>query len=125
MPEYKFAKSHEWIAKFDDTYRMGISDFAQSQLGDITFVEFPNLGAKFAMGDSISSIESVKAVSEYYAPLDIEVVAVNNALENQPELVNIDPMGKGYILEVVLLDESQLEHLMDSSTYEALDKEGH
>src|SRR3990170_7457234 len=112
MPEFRFSKTHEWIAKFDDNYRIGISDYAQSQLGDITFVEFPGVGAKFSKGDSIATIESVKAVGEYYAPVGIEVIGVNRVVEDQPELLNSDPSGKGYILEVALLDESQLAELM-------------
>ena len=125
MPEFRFSKTHEWIAKFDDKYRIGISDYAQSQLGDITFVEFPGVGAKFSKGDSIATIESVKAVGEYYAPVGIEVIGVNRVVEDQPELLNSDPSGKGYILEVAVLDESQLTELMDSTAYETWDKDGH
>lgn len=125
MPDYRFSKSHEWIADFGGVFRMGITDFAQSQLGDITFVEIPDMGATFSKGEMVASIESVKAVSEYFAPIDIKVVGFNKELEDQPELVNSDPAGKGFFLEVEIIDPAQLTSLMDQATYDAWDKEGH
>ncbi|MCD6119192.1 glycine cleavage system protein GcvH [bacterium] len=122
MPEYHFSKTHEWIAKIGDNYRMGISDFAQSQLGDITFIELPDPGTHFEARDSVGTIESVKAVSEFFAPLSLKVLNVNDVLEDQPELINEDPLGEGYLLEIEILKPNQLDELMDAVAYEELDK---
>lgn len=125
MPGFRFTESHEWIAEFEDGWRVGISDFAQAQLGDITFVEFPAEGASFKKGEMLGAIESVKAASEYYAPLDLTVVKANTVIENSPELVNNDPFGKGFMLLVKMEDESQLAALMDEAAYNAWEKPDH
>lgn len=122
MPEYRFTQSHEWIAEFDGKYRLGISDFAQSELGDITFVEYPDEGSDVFAGDSLGAIESVKAVSEYFAPVDLKVIKGNPNLEDRPELVNQDPLGEGWLLEIEISDVSKLDELMDAAAYEAFDK---
>ena len=122
MPEYRFAQSHEWIAEFDGKYRLGISDFAQSELGDITFVEFPDEGVKLAASESLGAIESVKAVIEYFAPVELTVVRGNPDLDERPELVNQDPLGDGWLLEVEVSNPSQLDDLMDAAAYDAMDK---
>ncbi|MEP0813532.1 MAG: glycine cleavage system protein GcvH [bacterium] len=122
MSEIWFTKTHEWIAKSGAGWKMGITDYAQSQLGDITFVEVPDAGTHYSAGETIGSIESVKAVSEYYAPVDIDVISGNEALEDSPELVNEDPLGRGYLLEVKVLDPSQLSSLMDEATYNEWEK---
>lgn len=122
MPEYRFTQSHEWIAEFDGKYRLGISEFAQSELGDITFVEFPDEGAELGAGESLGAIESVKAVSEYFAPVALKVVRGNPNLEDRPELVNQDPLGDGWLLEIEIANPSSLDELMDATAYEAFDK---
>ncbi len=122
MPEYRFTQSHEWIAEFDGRYRLGISEFAQSELGDITFVEFPDEGSELAAGESLGAIESVKAVSEYFAPVALKVVRGNPNLEDRPELVNQDPLGDGWLLEIEIANPASLDELMDATAYEALDK---
>lgn len=114
--ELKYTRDHEWI-RGTETVRMGITDFAQDQLGDIVFVELPEVGTQFEAQDVFATVESVKAVSEVYTPVSGEVVAVNEALEENPELVNKDPYGEGWIVEIKTSDSSQLEGLMDSTAY--------
>jgi glycine cleavage system H protein len=117
LPEdLKYTQDHEWL-RGTETVRIGISDFAQDQLGDIVFVELPETGSQFKAGDVFATVESVKAVSEVYTPVSGEVVAVNEALEENPELVNQDPYGQGWIADLKISDSSQLEDLMDSSAY--------
>lgn len=114
--ELKYTQNHEW-ARGTETVRIGITDFAQDQLGDIVFVELPEVGTQFEAGDVFSTVESVKAVSEVYTPVSGEVVTVNEALEENPELVNQDPNGQGWIVEIKSSDRSELEGLMDRSAY--------
>ncbi len=114
--ELKYTQDHEWI-RGTETVRIGISDFAQDQLGDIVFVELPEVGTQFEAQDVFATVESVKAVSEVYTPVSGEVVAVNEALEENPELVNKDPYGEGWIVDIKISDSSQLEGLMDSKAY--------
>jgi len=114
---YRYAEDHEWAAKEDGAVRVGITDYAQDQLGDIVFVETPEVGDSFAKGDEIGSLESVKAVSELFIPIGGEVTAVNEELEDAPELINSDPFGKGWILEVTPEDPAELDALMDSAAY--------
>ncbi len=123
MATYWFQKTHEYIAEIDGEYRVGISEFAAQELGDITFVELPEVGATFTRGDSFGTVESVKAVSDVYAPADLEVTAVNEELADEPEKVNADPQGDGWFIKAKLSDASQLDDLMSKADYDAMNKE--
>ena len=113
-----YLASHEW-ATTDEPIRIGISDFAQDELGDVVFVELPDEGDTISHDEPFGVVESIKAVSDLYAPISGEVVAVNETLHDQPELVNEDPYGDGWLLEVEPSDESEFEELMDAEEYEA------
>ena len=115
--DVKYAEDHEWLKVDGDTARIGISDYAQDQLGDIVFVELPEVGDSFAKGDEFGTLESVKAVSELYMPVGGEVTAVNAALEDAPELVNNDPYGDGWMIVIKIADPSEAEALMDQGAY--------
>jgi len=118
LPEdLKYTKDHEWAQKTDGNVKMGIDDYAQDQLGEIVFVEMPEVGDKLAQGDELGSVESVKAVAEVYSPVSGEVTAVNDALEDSPELVNESCYGEGWIVEIKPDDPSQLDNLMDKKAY--------
>ena len=119
MTERKFTDEHEWIAVEGDICAVGISDYAQKQLGDIVFVELPEIGRALAQGDEAAVIESVKAASELYAPVDGEVVAVNTRLGEEPGLVNADPDGEGWFIRIRVADKNQLDGLMDADAYRA------
>lgn len=112
-----YLESHEWIDLEDGTGRIGITDFAQDELGDIVFVELPVEGETINQGDAFGVIESIKAVSDLYAPVSGEVTSVNPSLENEPELVNDDPYGDGWMIEVSLTDESETDSLLSPSDY--------
>ncbi|MGV3511740.1 MAG: glycine cleavage system protein GcvH [Novosphingobium sp.] len=114
-----FTKDHEWIAVEGDEATVGITDYAQSQLGDITFVELPGEGSEAVKGDSASVVDSVKAASDVYAPVSGRVTVANAALEDQPELVNSDPEGDGWLWKMTLSDAAELEGLMDEAAYQA------
>jgi glycine cleavage system H protein len=114
-----FTKGHEWIAVEGSEATVGISDYAQSQLGDITFVEVPGAGSEVSMGDSASVVDSVKAASDVYAPVSGKVTVANAALEDQPELVNTDPEGEGWLWKMTLSDPAELDGLMDEASYQA------
>jgi glycine cleavage system H protein len=122
VAEIRYNKTHEYIKKENGTCYLGISEHAQHELGDITFVELPAVGAEFAAGDVCSTVESVKAVAEVYAPIDLKVTGVNDKLEDTPELINQDAQGEGYILTVELADPGKYESLMDQAAYDAMDK---
>ncbi len=112
----KFAKDHEWIAAAKP-YRVGISDFAQDQLGDLTFVELPEVGKKLEQGEEFGSLESIKSVSSLYSPVAGVVVAVNAALQDDPGLVNSDPYGEGWLIELDPAAAAELDALMDPDAY--------
>lgn len=114
-----FTKDHEWIAVEGDKATVGITDYAQSQLGDITFVELPGEGSEVGKGDSASVVDSVKAASDVYAPVSGKVMVANGALEDQPELVNSDPEGEGWLWKMTLSDAAELDGLMDEASYQA------
>ncbi|AXU19598.1 glycine cleavage system protein H [Novosphingobium sp. THN1] len=114
-----FTKDHEWIAVEGAEATVGITDYAQSQLGDITFVELPGEGSEVAKGYSASVVDSVKAASDVYAPVSGKVTVANAALEDQPELVNSDPEGEGWLWKMTLSDTAELEGLMDEAAYQA------
>jgi glycine cleavage system H protein len=112
-----FTTDHEWIEVEGDSAMVGITDYAQGQLGDITYVELPAEGASVSKGDSASVVDSVKAASDVYAPVSGTVTAANSALEGEPELVNTDPEGAGWLWRMTLSDAGELGALMDESTY--------
>lgn len=120
----KYSKEHEWLK--DDgagKFRVGITDYAQGELGDVVFIDLPEIGRAVKQGESFASVESVKAVSDVYAPVDGTIVAVNGALSSSPELVNTDPHDKGWMIVLQSSDSSQLSTMMDSGAYEAFLKE--
>ena len=118
LPEdVRYTKDHEWVKPAGETARVGISDYAQDQLGDIVFVELPGVGDTFEKEDEFGTLESVKAVSELYMPVGGEVTAINEALEDAPELVNNDPYGEGWMIEIKVSDPSETEALMDKDAY--------
>ncbi|MBN1899582.1 MAG: glycine cleavage system protein GcvH [Spirochaetes bacterium] len=112
-----YTPSHEWLKKENGSGIVGITDYAQNQLGDIVFIEMPEVGKTYAKGESFGSIESVKAVSDLYAPVDFEVVQVNDTLSSSPELVNKDPYGQGWMLKIKIKDDSQVNQLLKSEDY--------
>jgi glycine cleavage system H protein len=118
MPRY-FTEEHEWLDVDGDIATVGITDFAQGQLGDIVFVEVPDTGAELTKGGDAAVVESVKAASDVYAPADGIVTAGNAQLEEDPALVNSDPEGEGWFFRMTLADKSQLDGLMNASAYKA------
>ena len=118
---YKYTKDHEWIEISGDRGKVGITDFAQAQLGDVVYMELPEVGATVKAGQSFGTIESVKAVSELYAPVTGEVVEVNAALKQKPEGVNTDPHGS-WMIVVKMTNASETSGLLDATSYEALTK---
>ena len=114
--ELKYTKDHEWLRLIEGTGQVGITDYAQEQLGDVVYVELPEVGRVLAQGDQFGSVESVKAVSDLYCPVSGEVVEVNSALETQPELVNKDPHGN-WMIVVRLTSPDELESLIDADAY--------
>jgi len=117
--DYKYTKEHEWIKREGDRARVGITDHAQKQLGDVVYVELPKVGASFGASEIFGTIESVKAVSELFSPVSCEVLEVNAELDGKPELVNEDPHGKAWMLVVKLRTPAELDGLMTASEYEA------
>jgi glycine cleavage system H protein len=114
----RYAKSHEYVHVEGDIGTVGITDYAQKELGDVVFVELPQVGTQLEQGDELGSIESVKAVSELFAPASGEVVEVNEALTEKPELVNTDPYGDGWMVRVKLSTPEEVDELMDAEEYE-------
>ncbi|HKX78181.1 MAG TPA: glycine cleavage system protein GcvH [Novosphingobium sp.] len=114
-----FTKDHEWIEVDGDTGTVGISDYAQGQLGDITFVEVPEGGRGVSKGESVCVVDSVKAASDVYTPVSGTVAEANGALADQPELVNSDAEGEGWLFRVTISDSAELAELMDRSAYDA------
>ena len=113
----RYAESHEWVKATGETAKLGITDYAQDQLGDIVFVELPDVGESFEKGAEFGTVESVKAVSELYMPVSGEIVAINDALEDAPELVNNTPFSDGWMIEFKLDNSSVLDALMDKDAY--------
>ena len=114
----KYAKSHEYVHVEGDIGTIGITDYAQKELGDVVFVELPQAGSQLEAADELGSIESVKAVSELFSPVSGEVVEVNEALTEKPELVNTDPYGDGWMIKVRLSDPTEVDELMNAEEYE-------
>lgn len=117
MPRY-FTQDHEWIDVDGDTGTVGITDYAQGQLGDITFVELPEAGAGVKKGDAPCVVDSVKAASDVYAPVSGTVTEANGALDSEPELVNTDAEGSGWLFRLTLSDQGELDGLMDRAAYD-------
>ncbi len=113
----KYSKEHEWAKKEGDTVKIGITDYAQDQLGDIVFVELPEVDSEFAKGDEFGTLESTKAVSELYMPIGGKIVAINEALEDDSELVNKDSYGDGWMIEVAPSDPAEVDAMMDKDAY--------
>ena len=115
--ELRYLESHEWTTTDGETVRVGISDFAQDELGDVVFVELPAVGDEINAEEAFGVVESIKAVSDLYAPISGEVTAVNEDLFDQPELVNDDPFGDGWMLEVDPSDETETDELLSAAEY--------
>jgi glycine cleavage system H protein len=114
-----FTETHEWLSVEGDVAALGLTDYAQGELGDIVFVELPEAGRNLAEGDVLTTVESVKSVSELYAPIEGEIVEGNTALEDDPSLVNSDPYGKGWIAKLKLAEGTDLSQFMTAEQYEA------
>lgn len=123
MSDIRFTKDHEWVLLDGDTATIGITDYAQEQLGDVVFVELPEVGKSIDQGDEAAVVESVKAASEVYAPISGEVVEVNEDLEAEPAKVNADAMGEGWFVKLKIADAGDLESLMDEDAYAKYVKE--
>jgi glycine cleavage system H protein len=119
--ELKYASTHEWVRnEGDGIYTVGITEHAQDLLGDMVFVELPEIGANVAAGDDVAVAESVKAASDIYAPIAGEIVAINDELEDAPETVNSDPYGDGWLFKIKADDVSELDALLDAAGYQAV-----
>lgn len=119
MSGERFTKDHEFLRIEDELAVVGVTDYAQSQLGDIVFIELPEPGATLSKGSQLATIESVKAASEVYSPISGEVVETNDALDDEPAAVNEDPLGKGWLVKLRIADAAELDGLMDESAYRA------
>ena len=119
----KYSEEHEWITVKNNIGTVGITDFAQQQLGDVVFVEMPEVGTKLNKGDEAGIVESVKAANEIYSPTSGEVIEINGTLEDVPELVNSDPTGAGWFFKIKLSNTSELDQLMDEVAYKAFIEE--
>jgi glycine cleavage system H protein len=117
MTDIRYSKEHEWVRRDGDTVVIGITDYAQNQLGDVVYVELPAIGRTVEQGGDAAVVESVKAASEVYAPVSGEVVAVNELLSGEPGRVNADAMGEGWFFKLKLSDPKQLDALMDEAAY--------
>jgi glycine cleavage system H protein len=122
--ELRYTKEHEWVRLSGDEATIGVTEFAAQQLGDVVFVELPDVGRTLDQFAAFGVVESVKAVSDLFAPLSGEVVDVNAALATKPELVNGDPYGEGWMLRIRLADPAQVDDLLDAAGYDALTAEG-
>ncbi|MGD9639142.1 MAG: glycine cleavage system protein GcvH [Alphaproteobacteria bacterium] len=125
MTEIKYTKSHEWIKLEGDRATVGITDYAQSQLGDVVFVSLPEAGKNFKASDEVAVVESVKTASEIYSPVSGEIAEVNSLLEDAPEKINSDAMGDGWIYKIKLTNQGELSALLDEVQYNEFLKELH
>ena len=119
MSTVKYTRDHEWIRIDADTAVIGITDYAQTQLGDVVYVELPAVGRRVEKGKEAAVVESVKAASEVYAPVSGEVVAINEALSGEPGKINADPMGEGWFLKLRIANAKELDELMDEGEYQS------
>jgi len=117
--EYRYTKEHEWIVVKGGIATIGITDYAQHELGDVVFVELPKAGTRLAAGKIFGSVESVKAVSDIYAPASGDVIEANAALQDKPETLNTDPHGGGWLVKVKLTNPAEVSSLLDAAAYEA------
>ena len=118
--ELRYSSDHEWVRTDGNVVTIGITEYAQDSLGDVVFVEVPEVGMDVTAGESFTEVESTKSVSDIYAPVSGSVAAVNDVLAQQPELLNSDPYGEGWICSIEMSDPSQLDGLMDAAAYTAL-----
>ena len=118
--QYRYTKEHEWVDLDGTLAKIGITDHAQSELGDVVFVELPAVGTAVSQGDALGTVESVKAVSDVFAPIAGKVVEVNSELESAPETMNTDPHGAGWLVVLEVSDPSQVDSLLDAAAYEKL-----
>ena len=118
--DLRYSSDHEWIRRDGDVITIGITDYAQDSLGDVVFVEQPEVGQTVAASDTFTEVESTKSVSDIYAPVSGSISAVNDALESQPELLNSDPYGEGWICRITMTDVAELDALMDAEAYRVL-----
>ena len=125
MSATRFTRDHEWVRQDGEVAVIGITDYAQSQLGDVVYVELPEIGRRVAQGKEAAIVESAKAASEVYAPVSGEVVAVNDAIVGDPAMVNQDAMGEGWFIKIRLADPGELDALMDEAAYQAFVAEPH
>ena len=117
--DFRYTKDHEWVRLQGDTATVGITDYAQHELGDVVFVELPKVGAKLQAGETLGTVESVKAVSDIYAPVSGEVVQINTDLADTPEQINKDPHGEAWLVKIKLSNPAEFPALMDSTAYGA------
>ncbi len=118
--ELRYSSDHEWISRDGDTATIGITDFAQDSLGDVVFVELPEVGQEVAANDTFTEVESTKSVSDIYAPVSGTISTANSLLDEQPELLNSDPYGEGWICRIDMSDPSEFDALMDAAAYRQL-----
>ncbi len=118
-PKAKYSEEHEWIRVEDGEGVVGITDYAQDQLSDVVYVELPEVGDTFEQGDIFATVESVKAASDVYMPVGGEILAINEDLEDSPELVNQDPFGAAWLVRIAIADATELDDLMDAEAYQA------
>ena len=116
----KYSPEHEWVKVDGDCAYIGITDFAQSELGDIVFVEFPEVGDIFSVGDIFGTVEAVKTVADLFAPISGEIIEINDALENSPEAINIDTYNDGWIIKIKIANTEELDSLLDPQSYKGL-----
>jgi len=116
----KYTQEHEWVLIEDGVATIGVTDFAAGELGDVVFVELPETGSEFSQGDTVGTIESVKAVADLYLPVSGEIVAINEAVFDSPELVNSDPLEDGWLLKVKMNDITEADRLLDAGAYDQL-----
>ena len=119
-PGLKYTDTHEWLKVQGDTAKVGITDHAQSELTDIVFVELPEIGKEVEKGDELCVVESVKSVSELYAPVSGKIANVNRLLEESPETINGSPYGEGWLVEIELTDKAEIDDLLDADSYKKL-----
>tara|TARA_S200000501_G_C20644684_1_gene664749 strand:- start:364 stop:738 length:375 start_codon:yes stop_codon:yes gene_type:complete len=122
LKNLKYTKDHEWVRLEDDIAYVGITNFAQGELGDIVYVEIETLNEKIEMGDVFGTVEAVKTVSDLFMPISGEIIALNEKLESEPELVNNDPYGDGWMIKIKVENISQLDELLDLDGYESITK---
>ncbi len=116
--QFRYTEDHEWVALEENQAKVGITEYAQGELGDIVFVEIPSPGAEVKKGDNLATVESVKAVSDVYAPVSGKVLEVNAQLESSPEVINQDPHGAGWLVLLEVSDPSEADALLDAASYE-------